>query len=121
MKSHLGLEINWLGFSCVAATRSVLERGLQSEGFLDPDAIDEAQTRPSALGSVGEDESDQLSRESVEIAAALGSQERDQLLEGSTLGPCSDQAEDDVDRRGREDDVGAVGSGPFEEDVFRHL
>lgn len=117
VKSHLGLKINELGYSSVAGTCNVLERGLQSKRLLDPDAIDEGQTRPSALGSIREDERDELRRKSVEIAAALGSEEGDHLLQGLALGPSSDQAEYDMDRLGREDDVGAV-VGSFGKYVF---
>lgn len=92
----------------VAAGSSGLEGGVQRERLLDPDPIDKRQTGPSAGGPISEDECNELGRERVEIRGGCGSKEGDELVQGSALGAGGDHAENDMDGRRGEDDVGGV-------------
>ncbi|KAL6982859.1 hypothetical protein U1Q18_016253 [Sarracenia purpurea var. burkii] len=91
-----------MGSRLVDGVDNVFERRLERERLIYPHPVGERQPRAAAAFGVGQDESDELGREGVEVVDGFGFKEGKQLVTGRAFGSGGEQAEDEMDRQRRE-------------------
>lgn len=100
-----------IGGSFIGVVDNILESGFEGEAAIEPNAVGEWEKGPTEGAAVGEHEGHELRGERVELLGGLGFEETEELDPGRAVRPGRDEAQDDVDRERREDEVGVFGVG----------
>ena len=111
MQADLGLKINLVQSGLIDSVHNLFERRLEREGLVKPNPVGEGQAWPTTGTPISKDHCNELGSEGIELVIGLGVEEREELVEGWTLGPSCNQAQHYVDRERREHEVRVLAFG----------